>query len=514
MSRVETAPVCAQTSALHGQTKSVPYPLHSEGVFRRLVESTQDYAIFLLTPEGNVASWNPGAERLKQYQAHEIMGKHFSIFYPQEEVAKDKPGMELRVASEVGRFEDEGWRIRKDGSRFWANVVITAVRDDDGSLIGFGKIARDVTDRRETELRYRLLIEGVTDYAIYSLDPKGNITSWNSGAQRIKGYTSEEIIGKHFSQFYTKEDADAGLPRRVLEAAAARGHYEAEGWRVRKDGSKFWSSVVVTPIRSDEGELVGFSKITRDISDRRELLEKIQQHAQELEIRIAEREQTNAELEAFSYSVSHDLRAPLRAIEGFVDIVLTDFRDKLPAPAIEHLQHVIRAAARMNHLVQDLLNYSRLSRMEIQPARVKLATAVEDARQQINEKLRDNVSVSVDPLLSVFAHLPTLTQILLNLISNGLKFYPAGETPRVAVSAQREGQNVVVSVRDEGIGIARQHQARIFQVFERLHTADVYPGTGIGLAIVKRGVTRMGGTVRLESAPGKGSTFYISLPVA
>jgi PAS domain S-box-containing protein len=492
----------------------VRHPLQSERVFRLLVESNRDYAIFLLTPEGNVASWNPGAERIKQYKAAEIIGKHFSIFYPPEDLANGKPEMELRVAADTGSFEDEGWHIRKDGSRFWANVVITAVRDEDGGLLGFGKITRDVTDRREAELRYRLLIEGVRDYAIYSLDKHGNLTSWNSGAERIKGFTGEEIIGKHFSMFYTKEDIEARLPERILETAAVTGHYEGEGWRVRKDGSKFWSSVVVTPLRDQHGELVGFSKITRDVTDRKQLLDTIQKHAEELEVRIAEREQTNAELEAFSYSVSHDLRAPLRAIEGFTDIVLTDFGDQLPAQAIEYLQQSLQATGRMNRLVQDLLNYSRLSRIDFQPAPVKLANAVDEACAQIDEKLRDRVAVSVDAKLRVSAHLPTLAQILFNLINNGLKFYPEGKTPHVEVRAHRDGENVLVSVRDEGIGIALQHQERIFQVFERLHTADAYPGTGIGLAIVKRGITRMGGTVRVESAPGKGSTFHICLPAA
>src|SRR5579859_9735 len=347
MSSVRIMPKSGGSALPRLGVTDVLHPLQSERVFRLLVESTRDYAIFLLTPEGRVASWNPGAERIKQYKPDEIIGKHFSIFYPPEDLANGKPEMELRVAADVGRFEDEGWRIRKDGSRFWGNVVISAVRDEDGTLIGFGKITRDVTDRREAELRYRLLIEGVSDYAIYSLDANGKITSWNSGAQRIKGYTGEEIIGKHFSHFYTKEDAEAGLPKKVLEAAAAAGHYEGEGWRVRKDGSKFWSSVVVTPLRNDRGELLGFSKITRDVTDRKQLLDTIQKHAEELELRIAEREQTNAELEAFSYSVSHDLRAPLRAIEGFTDIVLTDFGRQLPGEAAEYLQQVLQATGRI-----------------------------------------------------------------------------------------------------------------------------------------------------------------------
>jgi len=514
MSAIKVMPAHRAGKALPSGITGVRDPLQSDRAFRLLAESVRDYAVFMLTPEGYVASWSSGAERIKRYKAHDIIGKHFSIFYPPKDVENDKPGMELRVAAETGRFEDEGWRIRKDGTRFWANVLITAIRDDDGTLLGFGKITRDITDRREAELRYRILIEAVSDCAIYSLDKNGRITSWNSGAQRIKGYTTEEIIGRHFSQFYTKEDVEAGVPQRVLETAAVAGHYEGEGWRVRKDGTKFWSNVVVTPLHNEDGELVGFSKITRDITERQQLLEKIRQHAEELELRIAEREQTNAELEAFGYSVSHDLRAPLRAITGFVEIVLTDFAGQLPAPAAEYLQQVTHAAERMNHLVQDLLDYSRLSRIEIQLMPVKLARIINDARAQVEEKLRDNITISIERNLEVSAHPPTLTQILLNLINNGLKFYPPGQTPHVEVSACGDEKNAIVSVRDDGIGIASHHQERIFQVFERLHTAEAYPGTGIGLAIVKRGIQRMGGSVRVESAPGKGSTFYLSLPTA
>jgi PAS domain S-box-containing protein len=488
--------------------------LQSERVLRLLIDGIQDYAIFMLSPEGIISTWNAGAERLKQYKASEIIGKHFSIFYPEKDLKADKPGMELRVAAEVGRYEDESWRIRKDGTRFWANVVITAVRDHDGTLLGFGKVTRDMTERWEAERRYRLLIEGVTDYAIYSLDKNGIISSWNSGAERIKKYSAEEIIGKHFSQFYTKEDAEAGMPAKVLATAAREGHYEGEGWRVRKGGSRFWSSVVVTPLRDDSGEIIGYSKITRDITDRLRLLEKIKQHAEELEQRIAERESTNAELEAFSYSVSHDLRAPLRAIEGFSDIILTDFGSQLPPTAVELLKNIVHSSVRMNRLVQDLLNYSRLSRMEIPSSVVNVAASAKDAREIVSEDLRDKVKLNIPHALNVSAHQPTLIQILSNLINNGLKFYPPETEPHVDVAARREGKNIVIQVHDEGIGIAPQHQERIFQVFERLHSNEAYPGTGIGLAIVKRGITRMGGTVRVESAPGEGSTFFISLPAA
>ncbi|UOX91261.1 PAS domain S-box protein [Amycolatopsis sp. FBCC-B4732] len=244
--------------------------------FRLLVQGVLDYAIFMLDPQGRISSWNVGAERIKGYRAEEIIGQHFSVFYPPEDVAAGKPARELEVAAAEGRLEDEGWRIREDGTRFWANVVITALYDDRGELKGFGKVTRDVSDRRaaevalrESEERFRLLVQSVVDYAIFVLDPQGRISSWNAGAERIKGYRAEEIIGQHFSVFYPAEDVAAGKPARELELAAAEGRLEDEGWRVRKDGTRFWANVVITALLDDRGRLQGFGKVTRDMTERR-----------------------------------------------------------------------------------------------------------------------------------------------------------------------------------------------------------------------------------------------------
>src|SRR5689334_9604590 len=270
---------------------------HFEGdeLFRLLVESVKDYAIFLLDTEGNILTWNEGAERIKGYKPHEIIGKHFSTFYPYEIVERGWPAYELVQAAEQGRFEDEGWRVRKDGTLFWASVIITALKDKEGTLYGFSKVTRDLTERRETEQklkeseeRYRLLVSGVKDYAIFMLDPKGYILTWNEGAQRIKGYASAEIIGQHFSKFYTPESAKTGWPDRELELATEQGTFSDEGWRVRKDGSTFWANVVITALRDTNGDIYGFAKVTRDMSERREWEEKIQNLNNELRARIAQ----------------------------------------------------------------------------------------------------------------------------------------------------------------------------------------------------------------------------------
>jgi PAS domain S-box-containing protein len=260
-----------------------------------------DYAILMLDPTGHVVTWNAGAERINGHAAGEIIGKHFSVFYPPEDNLAGKPARELEQAVAEGRLEDEGWRIRKDGTRYWANVATTPLRDGNGALRGFSQVTRDVTDRRaaekalfESEELFRLLVQGVLDYAIFMLDPAGNVVSWNGGAERIKGYAPEEIIGKHFSVFYPPEDNLAGKPARELKQAVAEGRLEDEGWRIRKDGTRFWANVVITPLYDDNDVLRGFGKVTRDLTERRNAEQALDErrrllghlvHAQELERR-------------------------------------------------------------------------------------------------------------------------------------------------------------------------------------------------------------------------------------
>lgn len=262
-------------------------------IFRRLVETVLDYAIFLLTPDGHVASWNAGAERIKGYHASEIIGKHFSMFYPPEELSRDWPTEELRRAAMGGRLEDEGWRVRKDGSRFWANVVITPVLGPNGALLGFSKVTRDLTERRraeehvrDSERTLRLLVDSAQDYAIFMLDPHGSITTWNLGAERIKGYTAQEAIGRHFSMFYEADALAAGWPQEELRRAAAEGRFEDEGWRRRKDGTRIWANVVITALRGQAGELLGFSKVTRDLTERKAQEEALREREESLRLLV------------------------------------------------------------------------------------------------------------------------------------------------------------------------------------------------------------------------------------
>ncbi|TMB16065.1 MAG: PAS domain S-box protein, partial [Deltaproteobacteria bacterium] len=268
--------------------QGVLQPLLASAELRAVADSIKDYAIFLLDSEGVVLTWNTGAQRIKGYAAGDIVGQSFSRFYTDEDRAARRPQQHLMVAAREGRIEIEGWRVRKDGSRFWANVVISPIHGEGGEVQGFVKVTRDLTERRRIEQqlkdgeeRLRLMIESVKDYAIFLLDPQGRVTSWNPGAERMKGYAAEEIIGQHFSRFYPAEDASSGKAARELEIAASTGHFEEEGWRVRKDGSRFWASVVLSAVHNPAGELIGFTKITRDMTERRRAAEELAERSRQ-----------------------------------------------------------------------------------------------------------------------------------------------------------------------------------------------------------------------------------------
>ena len=474
--------------------------------FRLLVETVRDYAIFMLDGSGRVLTWNAGAQRLKGYRSQEIIGKHFSCFYPADAVEAGKPARLLALAAREGRVEDEGWRVRQDGSRFWADVIITALRDPDGSVIGFAKVTRDMTERRraeqalhESEERFRLLVESVKDYAIFMLDPAGRVASWNAGAEAIKGYAAEEILGQHFSVFYTPEDVASGKPQAQLDAAVREGRVEDEGWRLRKDGQRFWADSVITALRDPAGTLVGFGKVTRDLTIRRRTEEQLSQ--------------SNSELERFSYSVSHDLRAPLRAINGYAQAVLEDYAAALDPEGQRFLAVIRDSAKRGGELIDALLNFSRLGRqtLAVEPVNLtELARAVvEELRKAAGP---DGTDTIVDPLPPARGDRTLLRQVLANLIGNAFKFTRGRPHPHIEIGARREGQAVVYFVRDNGVGFDMQYADKLFGVFQRLHRADEFEGTGVGLALAQRIIQRHGGRIWADGKVDGGATFFFTLP--
>ncbi|HLB83024.1 MAG TPA: PAS domain S-box protein [Gemmatimonadales bacterium] len=474
--------------------------------FRLLVDGVRDYAIFMLDGAGRVLTWNTGAQRLKAYGAEEIIGKHFSCFYPEEAVEAGKPARLLALAARDGRVEDEGWLVRRDGSRFWADVIITALRDSDGSVIGFAKVTRDLTEQRradqalhESEERFRLLVESVKDYAIFMLDPAGRVVSWNAGAEAIKGYAAEDILGQHFSVFYPPEAVARGEPQAHLDVALREGRLEDEGWRVRKDGSRFWADAIITAIRDAAGVLIGFGKVTRDLTVRRRMEDQLAQ--------------SNAELERFSYSVSHDLRAPLRAINGYAQAVLEDSAAALDAEGQRHLGIIRDSAKRGGELIDALLNFSRLGRQTLSVEPVDLTelarSVVDELRKAAGTEQMDTI---VDPLPPTKGDRTLLRQVFANLVGNAFKFSRGRPHPQIEIGARRESNAVVYYVKDNGVGFDMRYADKLFGVFQRLHRADEFEGTGVGLALAQRIIQRHGGRIWADAKVDGGATLFFTLP--
>jgi PAS domain S-box-containing protein len=368
----------------------------------------------------------------------------------------------------------------------------------------------------DTEVQYDLLVNAVQDYAIFMLDAEGHVASWNPGAERIKGWRAEEIIGRHFSTFYLPDEVKSRKPQRELEIVREHGRYHEQGWRLRKDGSTFLAELIITPLIRD-GQVKGFVKVTRDVTEREAANEAIRRLTEDLERRVEERTQqliqVNEELEAFAYTVAHDLRAPLRAMQGFSDALREDYGGQLDETGREYLSRIAAGAERLDQLIRDLLAYSRLSRENLTLEPVALDWIFCQAVEQVNSSSRaGEATLNIQPNLPIVrAHAATLQQVVANLLSNAMKFMPAGRQPKIQVWSEPREAFARVFVRDNGIGIAAEHFPRIFEVFQRLHGVTEYGGTGIGLAIVKKGVERMGGSVGVASEPGVGSTFWFEL---
>lgn len=479
--------------------------------YRLMVESVVDYAIFMLDPKGMVLTWNKGAERLKGYKEDDILGHHFSVYYPPELLAKNWPAYELDIATTTGKYEEEGWRIRKDGTRFWASVTITRLTDPSGVLLGFTKVTRDLTERqrqeeavRASEERIRLLVEGVKDYAIFMLDPSGHVVSWNLGAKANTGYEAQEIIGKHFSVFYPAEVAATGFPSRELTEAKAVGRFEDEGWRIRKDGSRFWANVVITALFDSTGRHRGFAKVTRDLSERR---------------RVRDLEEESKRLQNFLALLGHELRNPLAPIANAAELL----RRTNKGANVERMATVIqRQVDQMTRLVNDLLDVGRVANGKIQLERkpVELLPVIDEAIEASRPAAKakeQSVSVEAAADLWVFGDRARLIQIVSNLLANAVKFTPVKGHVWVELTASsQDGDSVEIRVRDDGPGIAPDMLSRVFNLFEQGAQDLNRPesGLGLGLALVRQLVELHGGEVEARSrgVPGEGSEFVVRLP--
>ncbi|MBV4462873.1 PAS domain S-box protein [Pseudomonas sp. SWRI79] len=491
--------------------------------FRLLIDAVVDYAIYMIDPDGIITSWNAGAKRFKGYEEAEILGQHFSRFYTEVDRKAGLPQRALDTAIHEGRFEGEGWRVRKDGTHFWSHIIIDPILDPSGKLLGFAKITRDLTDRKmaeetlkQSEQQFRLLVQSVTDYAIYMLAPDGRLTNWNLGAQRIKGYRPEEVIGQHFSMFYTPEDREAGEPQRALEIATREGRFENKAWRMRKDGTRFFAHVVVDPIWGETGTLLGFAKITRDITE----VTQAQQALEKTREALFQAQKMQA-IGQLSGGIAHDFNNLLTVILGNLEIIRKRAADD---PRITRLlDNATQGALRGVSLTQRMLAFAR--RQELKTESVEIPTLIQGITGLLRSSLGPSVSIETrfaPGLEPVMADVNQLELAVLNLATNARDAMPDGG--KLIIRAQTEevcdqsrlalapGRYVCLSVTDIGEGMDDATLASAMDPF--FTTKGVGKGTGLGLSMVHGFTEQLGGRFILKSQKDVGTTAELWLPVA
>ncbi len=496
--------------------------MNDESKYRQLVNAITDYAIYMLSPSGEISSWNTGAERFKGYRADEIIGRHFSCFYTREDRASGLPARALATAEREGRFEGEGWRVRKDGTCFWANVVVDPIRSDDGVLIGFAKITRDLTERRHAEEKlrhsqeqFRLLVQGVADYAIYMLDLEGHVASWNAGAERIKGYREQEVLGRHFSTFYTPEDVEQHRPTANLAIARREGRFEGEGWRVRKDGNRFLAHVVIDRIDDHQGRPVGFAKITRDVTDKKQA-----ERAMAVAREALFQSQKSEAIGQLTGGVAHDFNNLLMAVMSSLELMRKWLPDEPRAQAL--LGNALAGVERGAGLTQRLLSFARRQTLRLEPT--DLPALVNHMMQTLQRTIGPGVEVRTRfmlPLPPVLVDSSQLEVALLNLAANGRDaMHDAGGTLEIGAGAEPvedghasglpSGDYVCLWVRDEGEGMDEVTVQRATEPF--FSTKGTGKGSGLGLSMAQGLAEQSGGRLLLESRPGAGTTVRMWLP--
>ncbi len=512
--------------------------LRSQDRYYKMIDEVQDYAILLLDEKGIIQNWNKGAQTIKQYQQSEAVGQHVRMFYLPEDRENKLPEQLLNEAAVNGRAHHEGWRLRKDQTKFWGSVTLTALHNKDGDITGYSKVTRDLTEKkiaedelksskvelqernealRKSEEQYHKMISEVKDYAIILLNQQGDIQNWNEGAEKIKGYKAAEIVGKNFQIFYTQQDQESNFPGQLLANARKNGQALHEGWRVRKDGSRFWGSIVITCLHAEDGSIIGFSKVTRDLTERKLAEDKLQEYLQELESK-------NKELEQFAYIASHDLQEPLRKIQIFTNLIEKNFHDELLAK--NYFEKIDMAAKRMSELIRSILDYSRLS----DDSRI---IAEINANQVLNNTLLDfellieekHAVIKYEPI-PVFKAIPMqVNQLFVNLIGNALKFNTNKPVIRVtskiiakdhiddAPLHMMEDNYLEIAVADNGIGFDEEYEQKIFSLFQRLHSKQDFAGTGIGLALCSKIMENHRGFIKAKGQLGVGATFYVYFPM-
>lgn len=488
-------------------------------LFKHLVQGVKDYAIFALDPAGRVMTWNAGAERATGYKADEIIGRHFSAFYTAESINSNHPGFELEQAISNGSYEEEGWRVRRDGTRYWASVIITALYDDNNVHIGFAKVTRDLTERRKaeedriraiyqlqkSEETFNLMVAAVKDYAIFAISPDGTILSWNEGAKRIKGYEPEEIIGQNISTFYSDENRQNKHPEFELKEALRTGSYEEEGWRYKKDGSRFWASVTITPYGGESG---GFVKVTRDLTERKKSEDQLFEARDQA---IA----ANRLKSQFVANVTHEIRTPLSGVIGLGELLANN--PDLDSDTHEAAVRSFEASKQLLSILNELLDFAKLEagRVDLESEPYSMSDVVDEviglSRSRADEKGLSLSSKLIDVPEKVIGDSGKVRQVLLNLVHNAIKFTQKGG---VQIEIEHADNLYQFSIIDTGIGVKKEDQDKLFLPFSQAFDSatKAFGGTGLGLSIAQQYVELMGGTIGFVSDEGRGTTVWFNLP--
>jgi PAS domain S-box-containing protein len=490
-----------------------------------ILETALD-AVVTLDDQGKIIEWNPAAEKVFGYSRELALGRTFSeLMTPAANEELARKGLARYLQSGRGRLLGqrlELMALRANGASFPVELTITHIAGE-GPMV-FTSFIRDITDRRRTEEalrkseeRFRLLVEGVEDYAIYMLDTHGRVTTWNAGAERIHGYRAQEIVGRRFHRFYTPEDGDRRKPDQALAVATSEGRYQDEHWLVRKNGAPFWASFVITALRDESGKLTGFSTIARDVTKRKNAEDEIRRLNSALERQVQERtaelQAAYQEMETFSYSISHDLRAPLIHIAGFVEMLKGDIGPKLDERSRRHLETICHSAEHMGRMIADLSTLSRLGRADLHKVRLNVGDIVKDVQRELAAGLQDRtVRWNVGELPEAYVDPVLLRQVFVNLLSNALKFTRPRAEAEIEIGTRPDDTEDIIYVRDNGVGFDLKYASKLFGVFQRLHSASEFEGTGTGLASSRRIIQRHGGRIWAESTPDAGATFYFSLP--